>query len=257
MVKTFVVGGTASTHAIACITFDVLPHAAPWKLRQCRERTVVGVVSPVLHEIERVLLFFVVTDARLFFAGNAQTTQRHVVAATFAQHGGELIRYHRLEQRHVFFEDLFLQRDGVSAHDDTLATLENAANCRDQIGKTLTHARARFDHESSLVGEVRFDSLGHAQLLGPCFKSTHAARERTLRAQEISRQQRQGAQRVTAACGGFADMHTSWRLRGQAHGGFADMHTSALDQSKGGFADRHTSALDQSKDHSKQTRSRV
>ena len=193
LIEALVVGRAASTHAIARVAFNMLPHAASRQDRQRRQRSIVGLVRPVLNQIERVLLLFIVANLALLLAGHPQAPQRNVISPALAKHGGELVGDHRLEQRHILLKDLFLQRNGVGAHDHPFAVLEDASNRGYEITEALADAGARLDQKLALGLEVALDRLGHAQLLRARFKRADATRKRALCPKEVSGKQRHGA----------------------------------------------------------------
>ena len=185
----------------------MLPHATTRQLRQRGARTIGRFVRPIFDKIQRMLFLFVVANARLLLTCNTQSPQRDVISSTLAQHGGELIRNHSVEQRHIFLEDLFLQRDRVRADDDAFALLKNSSNCRNEVGKTLADSCASLNEQTAFRFNVRFNRFSHAHLFSARFVSVNPPSKWTFRAKKISREQRHEMERVPRRCACLARCH--------------------------------------------------
>jgi hypothetical protein len=61
----------------------------------------------------------------------------------------ELVGNHRIEQRDVLVDQLFLQRDRVRADDHALAVREDALDRRNEVGEALARAGAGLDHQAA------------------------------------------------------------------------------------------------------------
>jgi hypothetical protein len=143
-----------------------------------RERTVAGLVGPVLDAVQRVPLLLVGKEPVLPLRGEPEPAQADVVAAALDEHRGELVGNDRVEERQVLLEQLLLQRDRVGADDHPLASLDDAPDRRQQIGEALADAGAGLDEQMLAALHRGLDRRGHLELLRPRLESREPPRDR-------------------------------------------------------------------------------
>ena len=124
-------------------------------------------------------IFFAAEEAILPSACKFQSAQRNIIPATFHQHRAEFLWNDSVQQRNIFLDQLFLQRNRVRADDDTLLVIDHSSNRGNEICKTFSNAGASFDQQSSLAIKARIDRRCHFKLLRTMFKSHEAFRHGT------------------------------------------------------------------------------
>ena len=103
--------------------------------------------------------------------GDAKTAQADVVAASLHQHRPELVRQHRLQERNVLANELFLQANRVRGDDDPEVLVgRGGEDGRHEIGEALAHARACFDEQMLPLHQRPRHGHGHLLLLRPIFE---------------------------------------------------------------------------------------
>ena len=132
------------------------------------ERAVVRRLAPLANLAELLELLVVVEQALAAGECRIEPPQAEVVAPALHEHGRELARDHRVEERQVLADELLLQADRVRGDDDlwrraatpTLACLSSPPsgfclfrrreNRRHEIGEALADAGARLGHQMPL-----------------------------------------------------------------------------------------------------------
>ena len=165
LVEALVERGAAAAHAVVGIALHLVPHLAARQLRQRGQRTVLGVVGPLLHAVQVVAVVVVAEEAALALARELQAPQAHVVAAALHEHRAELLGNHRVEERDVLLDELLLQADGVGGHHHALAALDDPPNGRQEVREALADARARFHEEALPLLEGALHRARHQHLL--------------------------------------------------------------------------------------------
>ena len=166
LVEAAVEGRAATAHAVVGVRLDLVPHARGRHLRQRRERSVPGLVGPVLDPVQGVAFRLVGKESILAFRGQRKATKAGIVAAALHEHCGELVGHHRVQQRQVLLDELLLQADGVCADDHPLALLDHAADRRKQVGEALADTGPGLDEQMLLPFHRRLDRARHLHLLG-------------------------------------------------------------------------------------------
>ena len=184
---------------------DFVPHLAE-RLETSRSLSEPSAVDLLHLRISRscVELLVVVEQALAAREREIEPPQAEIVAPAFHEHGGELARNHRVEQRQVLVDELLLQADRVRRDDDLRRTrrlelsaspvaepsllsfaLRRRQNRRHKIRKALADARARFGHKMPLRRDRPRDRVRHLQLLRPMLVIRQPRRNAAIRAKNI------------------------------------------------------------------------
>ena len=146
------------------------------------EAAVARLGGPLADAAELMKFLVLVEDRGRAFHGRRQPAEADVVRASLGEHGGELDRHDRVQERDVLVDQLFLQADRVRADDDAALVVffaraaflpglpvggrEDGGN---EIRKALADSRAGFHDEMPALSDRPADGLGHLQLLGARF----------------------------------------------------------------------------------------
>src|SRR5689334_20767175 len=122
-------------------------------------------IRPLLDHPERFELGLFFEKMILPLARLLQTALAKVVAAALAEHGSEFVRIDGLDQRDVFLDELFLERDRVSRDDDALLVPHRKIDRWNQVRERFPHAGARFYEQMMAFVERLLDGRRHFQLL--------------------------------------------------------------------------------------------
>ena len=177
MVETFVKGWTAPPHAIVRVALHLVPHFAARQLWKRCQRSVRGVVRPLLNTTEVIAIFIMRKETTLALTGEFEAAQTDIVAAALHQHRTEFFGNHCIEKRNVLLNQLLLQTDGVGSHHYTFAAFHNAPDGRNQIRKALADARPCFDKQSLSLFKRALHRACHQNLLGAHFKAGQSPRD--------------------------------------------------------------------------------
>jgi len=167
LVETLVVEVALVAHAVVSLAADALPEVGEWFKGQIGEGAVGGSIGPIFNLVELSHIASVAEEGVLPSAGLHEAAQADVVGSAFDEDGPEGAGDQWGEGGDVFFDELFLECDGVGGDDDAPARGEDAVDGGEEVGETFTDAGAGLDDEMAFVCEGIGDGLGHGDLLGP------------------------------------------------------------------------------------------
>ena len=140
-------------------------------------------LAPFVDVAELRELFIVAEQAAAAGERQIEPPQAEIIPPPLHEHGRELARDHRVEERQILADELLLQADRVRRDDDLRPRRRRVAiaarrpalrlqlgrrqNRRHQVGKTLADAGPRLDHQMLLLADRPRDGLRHLELLRP------------------------------------------------------------------------------------------
>ena len=194
----------APTHAIAAVARHLVPHLPQRLKAQIAQRAVVRLFAPLANRPQLVELLIITEQAAAPRERQIEPPQAQVIPPTLHQHRRKLARDHRIEQRQVLADQLFLQADRVRRNNDPRRPAADRAapsgrrlrrrqNRRHEISEALADARPRLGHQMLLLANRLRDRLRHRQLLRPMLVVRQPRGNAAIRAQDVGGGKRHAA----------------------------------------------------------------